>query len=123
MADKWPSWSHHVLICQRLVGSIAGMNAPLIFLAVEVATIVCALLLAVRVIASRPRLRSAQLIALIGVNTACAARSAVRRRSWVPGTSPGMTVVGWEGLGERRPREPAYFLTKAQSLLPSGSRT
>lgn len=48
------------------------MNAPLIFLAMEVATIVCALMLAVRVMASRPRLRSAQLIALIALNTACA---------------------------------------------------
>ncbi|MES2724285.1 MAG: hypothetical protein V4656_14115 [Pseudomonadota bacterium] len=35
------------------------MNGPLIFLAVEVATIVCELLLAVRVMASRPRLRTA----------------------------------------------------------------
>lgn len=48
------------------------MNPPLIFLAVEVATIVCALMLVVRVMASRPRLRSAQLIALIALNTACA---------------------------------------------------
>ncbi|MES2340917.1 MAG: helix-turn-helix transcriptional regulator [Pseudomonadota bacterium] len=48
------------------------MNAPLIFLAVEVATIVCAVLLAVRVLASRPRLRSAQLIALIALGTASA---------------------------------------------------
>nr|QQZ49613.1 hypothetical protein JKL49_22295 [Phenylobacterium glaciei] len=48
------------------------MNGPLMFLAIEVATVVCALLLAGRVVASRPRLRTAQLTALIAVNTACA---------------------------------------------------
>lgn len=48
------------------------MNAPLIFLAVEVATIVCAAMLAVRVLTSRPRLLRAQLIALIALGTASA---------------------------------------------------
>ena len=34
------------------------MSAPLIFLSIDVATIVCAVLLGVRVLASRPRLEA-----------------------------------------------------------------
>ena len=48
------------------------MSAPLIFLAIEVATVVCAALLGVRVLASRPRLHSAQIVALIAFDTVCA---------------------------------------------------
>lgn len=71
------------------------MNAPLIFLAVEVATIVCALMLAVRVLASRPRLRSAQLMALIAVNTACAVVLAHQEYgSWIPAAFQ-IEVGGW----------------------------
>ena len=47
------------------------LSAPLIFLAIDVATIVCAALLAARVLASQPKLRSAQLIALIAFSMAC----------------------------------------------------
>lgn len=61
------------------------MNGPLIFLAIEVATVVCAQMLAVRVMASRPRLRSAQLMALIAVDTACAVVLAHQEYgSWIP---------------------------------------
>jgi AraC-like DNA-binding protein len=48
------------------------LSAPLIFLTIDIATIICAALLAVRVLADRPRRRSAQLIALIALNTICA---------------------------------------------------
>lgn len=83
------------------------MNAPLIFLAVEVATVVCALLLAVRVMASRPRLRSAQLIALIGVNTACAVVLAHQEYgSWEPAAFR-IDVGGW-----------ALALNLARNLTP-----
>jgi AraC-like DNA-binding protein len=47
------------------------LTAPLLILTLEVATLVCAVLLAVRVIASRPRLPTAQLIALIAFGVAC----------------------------------------------------
>jgi AraC-like DNA-binding protein len=71
------------------------VNGPLIFLAIEVATIVCALLLAMRVMASRPRLRSAQLTALIAVNTACAVVLAHQEYgSWAPGAF-AIDVGGW----------------------------
>ena len=47
------------------------MNASLIYLSIDVATIVCALLLALRVLTSQPRLRSAQLIGLMALSLAC----------------------------------------------------
>ena len=47
------------------------LSAPLIFFSLDVATVVCAALLGVRVLASGPRLRSAQLIALIAFCTGC----------------------------------------------------
>ncbi|MBS0362759.1 MAG: helix-turn-helix transcriptional regulator [Proteobacteria bacterium] len=47
------------------------MSAPLIILALDVATIVCAVLLAGRVLASQPRAPSAQLVAAIALATAC----------------------------------------------------
>ncbi|MDQ0464002.1 AraC-like DNA-binding protein [Caulobacter ginsengisoli] len=47
------------------------MNLPLLFFAVDVATVVCAVLLAARVLASHPRQPAAQLIALIAVSVVC----------------------------------------------------
>jgi AraC-like DNA-binding protein len=47
------------------------MNAPLFFLCVDIAIIVCNTLLAARLLARRPRLLSAQLIALICFDTIC----------------------------------------------------
>ncbi len=47
------------------------MRAPLVVLSLDVATLVCAALLCARVLASRPRLRSAQLIALIAFSLGC----------------------------------------------------
>ena len=71
------------------------MNGPLIFLAVEVATIVCALLLAIRVMASRPRLRTAQLMALIAVNTACAVVLAHQEYGYWAPAAFRIDVGGW----------------------------
>ncbi len=74
------------------------MNGPLMFLTVEVATVVCALLLAGRVMASRPRLRAAQLTALIAVNTACAVVLAHQEYgSWAPAAFR-IEVGGWAGV-------------------------
>jgi AraC-like DNA-binding protein len=47
------------------------LSAPLILLAIDVATIVCAALLAARVLVSRPRLGSARLMALIAFAMGC----------------------------------------------------
>lgn len=47
------------------------MSTPLIFLAIDVTAIVCAVLLGVRVLSGAPRLRGAQLVALIAFGTVC----------------------------------------------------
>jgi AraC-like DNA-binding protein len=47
------------------------MSTPLLLLAIDVATVICAVLLGARVLASRPRSPSAQLIALIAFAMAC----------------------------------------------------
>lgn len=83
------------------------MNAPLIFLAIEVATVVCALLLAARVLASRPRLRSAQLIALIAFDTACAVVLAHQEYDYWTPAAFRIDVGGWTG-----------FLNLARNLTP-----
>lgn len=61
------------------------MNAPLIFLAIDVAAIVCALLLGARVLSGAPRRRSAWLVALIAL---CSVASVVLSHQeygyWMP---------------------------------------
>ena len=47
------------------------MSAPLVFFSIDVAAVLCAILVAARVLIARPRLRSAQLVALIALGSAC----------------------------------------------------
>ena len=47
------------------------MSTPVLFLALDIATIVCAMLVGLRVLASWPRLRTAQLAALIAFGGVC----------------------------------------------------
>ena len=71
------------------------MSAPLILLAIDVATIVCAALLAARVLISQSRLRSARLIALIALAMAC--NVLLGRQdygSWIP-PAFRVDVGGW----------------------------
>ncbi len=83
------------------------MNAPLIFLTVEVATIVCAALLILRVLFSRPTLPSAQLIALIAFGAAC--NVVLGHQEYGPWMPPAfrIEVGGWAG-----------FLNLARNLTP-----
>ena len=83
------------------------MSAPLVFLAIEVAAVVCALLLAARVLASRPRLRSAQLIALIAFDTACAVVLAHQEYGYWTPAAFRIDLGGWTG-----------FLNLARNLTP-----
>jgi AraC-like DNA-binding protein len=83
------------------------VNAPLFFLSVDIALIVCNALFGARVLARRPRLLSAQLIALISFNTICyVVLSRYEYRYWVP--EPYRFEVG--GL--------ATFLNFARNLTP-----
>ena len=61
------------------------MSAQLFFLSVDIAIIVCNVLFGARVLASRPRLLSAQLIALITFDTICyVVLSRYEYRYWIP---------------------------------------
>ncbi len=83
------------------------MNLPLFFLTVDIATIVCDALLLARVLASNPRLPSAQLIALILFNTICyIVLGRYDYRYWIP--APYHFEVGrWD-----------VFLNFARNLTP-----
>lgn len=61
------------------------MSAPLILLVIDVATIICAVLLAARVVISQPKLKSAWLVALIALAMACGALLGRQDYSyWIP---------------------------------------
>ncbi|MEI9929483.1 MAG: helix-turn-helix transcriptional regulator [Rhizomicrobium sp.] len=83
------------------------MSLPLLFLAIEIAAIVCNALFCVRVLASNPRLPSAQLIALILFNSICyIVLGRYDYRYWIP--APYHIEVGsWE-----------VFLNFARNLTP-----
>ena len=86
---------------------MARNTGPLIFLSIDVATIVCAVLLGVRVLASRPRLRSAQLIGLIAFSMACGVVLGHQEYGyWMP-PAFRIDVGGWAG-----------FLNLARNLTP-----
>jgi AraC-like DNA-binding protein len=72
------------------------LSAQLLFLAIDIAAIVCGALLAARVLASYPRLPSAWLIAGIALGTACnVVLGRFDYRYWIP--APYQTSVGgWE---------------------------
>jgi AraC-like DNA-binding protein len=83
------------------------MDAPLFFLSVDIALIVCNALFGARVLARYPRLLSAQLIALIAFNTIChVALSRYEYRYWIP--QPYQFQLG----------SLATFLNLARNLTP-----
>ena len=61
------------------------MSAPILFLALDIATIVCAALVGARVLMSWPRLRTAQLVALLAFDGVCdAILGRYDYRYWIP---------------------------------------
>jgi AraC-like DNA-binding protein len=105
------------------------MNLPLFFLTIDIATIVCDALLLVRVLASNPRLPSAQLIALILFNTICyIVLGRYDYRYWIPAPyhfdvghwdmvlnfarnlTPGLFMILCFTLFADRPRFPRWLL-------------
>ncbi len=99
------------------------MSAPLILLAIDVATIVCAVLLAARVLISQPRLRSARLIALIAFAMACGA--VLGRQDygyWIP-PAFRIDVGGWAGLLDlARNLTPGLFMLLCFTLFTERRR-
>ncbi len=83
------------------------MSASLILLAIDVATIVCAALLAARVLISQPRLASARLMALIAFAMACGVLLGRQEfGDWAP-PAFRIDLDGW-----------AWFLDLARNLTP-----
>lgn len=83
------------------------MSLPLLFLTIDIATIVCNVIFCARVLASNPRLPSAQLIALILFNSICyIILGRYDYRYWIPAPYH-FEVGGWE-----------VFLNFARNLTP-----
>ena len=103
--------SEELLISPHQLMSTALMGTPLIFLSIDVATIVCAVLLGARVLASRPRLPSAQLIALIAFCMVCGVVLGHQEYGyWMP-PAFRIDVGGWAGaLNLARNLTPGLFM-------------
>jgi AraC-like DNA-binding protein len=83
------------------------VSLPLFFLAIDIATIVCNVLLSIRMLTVTPRLRTAQLIALIAFCSACDVfLGRYDYRYWIPAPYH-FEVGGWEA-----------FLDFARNLTP-----
>lgn len=98
------------------------MSPSLLFLAIDIATIVCSALFGARALARRPRLLSAQLIALIAFNSIChVVLSRYEYRYWIP--VPFRFEVGdWAtALNFARNLTPGLFMVLCHKLF-SGSR-
>ena len=99
------------------------MSTSLILLAIDVAAIVCALLLAARVLISRPRLASAWLIALIALTMACSVL--LGRQDYAPWIAPAfrIDVGGWARvLDLARNLTPGLFMLLCFSLFTERRR-
>ena len=99
------------------------MNAPLIFYSLDVATIVCATLLGARVLASRPRLRSAQIIGLIAFGLGCGVLLGHQEYGyWMP-PAFRIEVGGWAGfLNLARNTTPGLFMLLCFTLFTDRRR-
>jgi AraC-like DNA-binding protein len=105
------------------------MNAALLFFSIDIATIVCSALFGARILATRPRSLSAQLIALISFNSICYILLArYDYRYWIPAPyqldfggayillnfarnlTPGLFMILCFELFADRPRFPRWLL-------------
>jgi AraC-like DNA-binding protein len=99
------------------------LSAPLILLAIDVAAIVCAVLLAARVLVSQPRLASARLIALIALSMACGVL--LGRQDYGYWTPPAfrIEVGGWAPLLDLgRNLAPGLVMLLCFTLFTEGKR-
>lgn len=99
------------------------MSSPLFFLALDIATIVCNAIFGARVLASRPRLLSAQLVALIAFNSICHfVLSRYEYRYWIP--APYRFDVGdWAAvLNFARNLTPGLFMVLCFALFSDKQR-
>ncbi len=99
------------------------MSLPLFFLAIDIATIVCNALLSIRMLTVTPRLRTAQLIALIAFCSACDVfLGRYDYRFWIPAPYH-FEVGGWEMfLNFARNLTPGLFMILCHELFSEGRR-
>jgi AraC-like DNA-binding protein len=99
------------------------LNWPLLFLAIDIATIVSGFVFGARVLALRPRLLSAQLIALITLNSACyIVLGRYEYRYWIP-EPYWFDVGGWAGaLNFARNLTPGLFMVLCFTLFADKAR-
>jgi hypothetical protein len=99
------------------------VSAALVYLSLEVATIVCAALLGARVLASGPGLRNAQLIALIAFCLACGVVLGHQEYGyWMP-PAFRIDVGGWaQVLNLARNMTPGLIMLLCFSLFTDGRR-
>lgn len=101
----------------------AGVSSSLLFLAIDVAAVVCALLLGVGVAVSRPRLASARLIAGIAAGTVCYV--VLARADYAAWIAPAfdIDVGGWRpAMNMVRNLTPGLFMLLCHSLFRPGRR-
>lgn len=99
------------------------MNGSLIYLSIDVAAMVCAALLCARVLISRPRLRSAQLIGLIAFCTGCGVLLGHQEYGyWMP-QAFRIDLGGWAiALNLARNLTPGLFMLLCFTLFTDGAR-
>jgi AraC-like DNA-binding protein len=99
------------------------VSAPLIFLAIDVAVVVCAALLAARVLVSRPKLPGARLVALIAFAMACGVPLGRQDYGyWIP-PAFRIAVGGWApALDLARNLTPGAFMLLCFTLFTEGRR-
>jgi AraC-like DNA-binding protein len=99
------------------------LTQTLLILATEIATLVCATLLAVRVLASRPRLPAAGLIAAISLSVACGVILGHQEYgAWTP-PAFRIDVGGWAPfLNLARNLTPGLFMLLSFTLFTDGRR-
>jgi AraC-like DNA-binding protein len=119
------------------------LNTPLLFLAIDVAAVVCAALVATRVLTGLPRVRGAQMVGLLGLSMICAVLLSHQEYGpWMPpafridvggwawvlnlgrNVSPGLLMLLCHSLFTERRRFPKWLLglLVAQLLLEEPGR-
>jgi AraC-like DNA-binding protein len=99
------------------------MSAPLVALALDIASVVCAVLLGARLLASYPHRRSAQLIALIALCDICyVVLARYEYRFWIPAPFH-FEVSAWYGiLNFARNLTPGLFMVLCFTLFAAQPR-
>ncbi len=99
------------------------MSAPILFLSLDIATMVCAALVGARVLASWPRLRTARLVALIAFDSVCdVILGRYDYRAWIPAPYHFEVDAFEPFLNLARNLTPGLFMILSFLLFTDGRR-